>query len=171
MSSSFRQSGREGKEEATGAPAGRHAQGTIAPSDVREILSRHLLVDGYPLVLDLAKSHGSWLVDARDGTEYLDFYTFFASSPLGCNPAGLADDPEFISELGRVAANKPANSDVPTVEMARFTETFVRVLGDPALPHLFFVEGGALAVENALKVAFDWKSRQNEAAGRSRELG
>jgi L-lysine 6-transaminase len=45
------------------------------------------------------------------------------------------------------------------------------VLGDPALPHLFFVEGGALAVENALKAAFDWKSRTNEAAGRSRDLG
>jgi L-lysine 6-transaminase len=43
---------------------------------------------------------------------------------------------------------------------AEFVETFVRVLGDPALPHLFFVEGGALAVENALKVAFDWKSRR-----------
>ena len=37
------------------------------------------------------------------------------------------------------------------------------MLGDPALPHLFFVEGGALAVENALKIAFDWKSRHNEA--------
>ena len=49
--------------------------------------------------------------------------------------------------------------------MARFVETFARVLGDPALPHLFFVEGGALAVENALKVAFDWKSRKNEAHG------
>ena len=54
---------------------------------------------------------------------------------------------------------------------AEFVATFVRVLGDPALPHLFFVEGGALAVENALKVAFDWKSRHNEAAGRDRRLG
>ena len=54
---------------------------------------------------------------------------------------------------------------------AEFVATFVRVLGDPALPHLFFVEGGALAVENALKVAFDWKSRRNEAAGRDRRLG
>ena len=45
------------------------------------------------------------------------------------------------------------------------------MLGDPELPHLFFVEGGALAVENALKCAFDWKSRRNEAAGRSPELG
>ena len=143
----------------------------IAPAAVHDALSRHLLVDGYPLVLDLEKSHGSFLVDARDGSEYLDFYTFFASAPLGLNPPGLADDQEFLSLLGRVAANKPANSDVATVELARFTDTFFRVLGDEALPRLFFVEGGALAVENALKVAFDWKSRRNEEAGRSRELG
>ncbi|MBE7188331.1 L-lysine 6-transaminase, partial [Jatrophihabitans endophyticus] len=55
--------------------------------------------------------------------------------------------------------------------MARFVETFARVLGDPALPHLFFVDGGALAVENALKVAFDWKSRWNEAHGLDPALG
>ena len=55
--------------------------------------------------------------------------------------------------------------------MARFVEAFARVLGDPALPHLFFVEGGALAVENALKVAFDWKTRWNEAHGRDPALG
>ena len=67
--------------------------------------------------------------------------------------------------------NKPSNSDVYTVPMARFVETFARVLGDPALPHLFFVDGGALAVENALKVAFDWKSRHNEARGIDPALG
>jgi L-lysine 6-transaminase len=55
--------------------------------------------------------------------------------------------------------------------MARFVATFARVLGDPKLPHLFFVDGGALAVENALKVAFDWKSRHNEAHGIDPELG
>ncbi len=45
------------------------------------------------------------------------------------------------------------------------------MLGDPALPHLFFVEGGALAVENALKTAFDWKRRHNAAHGRPAGLG
>ncbi len=145
--------------------------GGISPHEVHDALSRHLLVDAFPLVLDLEKSHGAWLVDARDGTEFLDFYTFFASSPLGLNPPGLSDDGEYLGELAAVAANKPANSDIATVQLARFVDTFARVLGDPALPHLFFIEGGALAVENALKVAFDWKSRQNEAAGRSRELG
>lgn len=139
------------------------------PSAVHDTLSRHLLVDGYRLVLDLDRSAGSWLVDARNGRRYLDFYTCFASSPLGMNP--FADDPEFLETLGRVAANKPANSDLYTVELAEFVSTFHRVLGDPELPHLFFVEGGALAVENALKCAFDWKSRWNEAHGRHPGLG
>ena len=98
-------------------------------------------------------------------------YTFFASAPLGLNPAGLVDDPTFMADLAEIAANKPANPDMYSTAYAEFVATFVRVLGDPALPHLFFVEGGALAVENALKVAFDWKSRQNEAAGRDRRLG
>ncbi|MCT9930903.1 L-lysine 6-transaminase [Planotetraspora sp. A-T 1434] len=139
------------------------------PSAVHDGLARHLLVDGFRLVLDLDRSSGSWLVDVRDGRRYLDFYTFFGSSPLGMNP--FADDPEFMALLGRVAANKPANSDIYTVHLAEFVETFRRVLGDPELPHLFFVEGGALAVENALKCAFDWKSRWNEANGRHPGLG
>ncbi|MFC4060517.1 L-lysine 6-transaminase [Planomonospora corallina] len=137
--------------------------------DVHARLARHLLVDGYRLVLDLERSRGSRLVDARTGRSYLDFYSFFASAPLGVNPFG--DDEEFLARLGRVAANKPANPDLYTAHLADFAETFARVLGDPELPHLFFVEGGALAVENALKCAFDWKSRRNEAAGRSPELG
>ncbi|MGO9299123.1 MAG: L-lysine 6-transaminase [Acidimicrobiales bacterium] len=143
----------------------------IAPDEVHERLAEHMLVDGFPIVLDLAKSHGTRLVDARDSTEYLDFYTFFGSAPLGMNPPGLFDDPTTRSELVEAAANKPANAEVPTVQLAEFVATFTRVLGDPALPHLFLIEGGALAVENALKCAFDWKSRRNEAAGRSPELG
>jgi L-lysine 6-transaminase len=87
------------------------------------------------------------------------------------NPAGIVLAPEFLALLAEVAANKPANSDAYTTHYAEFVQTFARVLGDPALPHLFFIEGGALAVENALKTAFDWKSRRNEAAGRSPELG
>ncbi|HEY5846939.1 MAG TPA: L-lysine 6-transaminase [Microlunatus sp.] len=146
-------------------------QAHIGPAEVHEVLSRHILTDGMKLVLDLRRSSGCRLVDARDGTRYLDMYTFFASSPLGVNPPGLVDDPAFLAELTEVAVNKPANPDVYSTAYAEFVSTFVRVLGDPALPHLFFVEGGALAVENACKVAFDWKSRHNEAAGRDPGLG
>jgi L-lysine 6-transaminase len=145
---------------------------TAAVTDrVHETLSRSMLVDGFDLVLDLTRSAGSYLVDARDGRRYLDMFTFVASSALGMNHPALADDNDFRMELLQAALNKPSNPDVPSAAMAGFVETFVRVLGDPALPHLFFVEGGALAVENALKVAFDWKSRHNEARGIDPALG
>jgi L-lysine 6-transaminase len=143
----------------------------IRPAAVHDVLRRSLLVDGFDLVLDLQASRGSRLVDARDGTTYLDLFTFFASSALGMNHPALVDDPLFREELLTAAMNKPSNSDVYSEPMARFVATFARVLGDPGLPHLFFVEGGALAVENALKVAFDWKSRWNQAHGRDPGLG
>jgi L-lysine 6-transaminase len=138
---------------------------SVTPADVHALLGQHLLVDGFDLVLDLARSQGSTLVDARNGDAYLDLFTFFASSALGMNHPAIVDDPGFTADLLEAARNKPSNSDVYTVAMAQFVAAFARVLGDPALPHLFFVEGGALAVENALKVAFDWKSRWNEAHG------
>ena len=144
---------------------------SLAPSDVHGLLGQHLLVDGFDLVLDLATSKGSTLVDARNGDAYLDLFTFFASSALGMNHEAVVDDAAFTADLLEAARNKPSNSDVYTVAMARFVATFARVLGDPGLPYLFFVEGGALAVENALKVAFDWKSRWNEAHGIDPALG
>jgi L-lysine 6-transaminase len=143
----------------------------VTPADVHNVLARHLLTDGFKLVLDTQASQGSTIVDARDGQRYLDMYTFFASAPLGCNHPGIVDDPDFMALLADVSANKPANSDIYSTHLAEFVETFSRVLGDPRLPHMFFVEGGAMAVENALKVAFDWKSRHNEAHGRSPDLG
>jgi L-lysine 6-transaminase len=138
----------------------------VTPENVHGTLGRHLLVDGFDLVLDTRESRGSWIVDARDGARWLDMFSFFASAPLGMNHPALTEDPAFLCELTEVAVNKPSNSDIYTVQMAAFVDTFSRVLGDPALPHLFLVEGGALAVENALKTAFDWKRRHNAMHGR-----
>jgi L-lysine 6-transaminase len=143
----------------------------VHPEKVHDVLGEHLLVDGFDMVLDTADSRGEWLVDARDGTRYLDMFTFFASSPLGMNHPALAEDRAFNAELLEVARNKPSNSDVYTTHLAAFVETFARVLGDDRLPYLFFIEGGALAVENALKAAFDWKQRHNAAHGRDGALG
>jgi L-lysine 6-transaminase len=143
----------------------------VLPNAVHGILRRHLLIDGYEFVLDTARSHGSWIVDARDGTGYLDLFSFYASAPLGINHPALAGDESYRATLTEVAVNKPSNSDVYTTHLAEFVETFVRVLGDPDLAHLFFVEGGALAVENALKVAFDWKQQHNALHGRPGHLG
>ena len=118
------------------------------PDQVHQVLSRSILFDGYDLVLDLTRSAGSYLVDARTGRRYLDMFTFVASSALGMNHPALADDEEFRAELVEAALNKPSNPDVSSVPMARFVETFTRVLGDRSLPHLFFVEGGAANEED-----------------------
>jgi len=134
-------------------------------TEVIDSLARHMLVDGMHLVMDLEKSKGSWIVDARYGKPYLDFYSFFASAPLGHNHPRLTER-EFRNRLGALAAHKPANSDIYTLELAQWTETFAQRTELPYLPHLFWIDGGALAVENALKTAFDWKVRKNLARGR-----
>jgi L-lysine 6-transaminase len=75
------------------------------------------------------------------------------------------------SELGRIAAQKPSNSDLYSVEMAEFVSSFSRVARPDYMKYMFFIEGGALAVENALKAAFDWKVRKNFAKGLSEVKG
>lgn len=143
----------------------------VQPSEVHSVLSRHMLADGYEIVMDLRKSKGSWLFDARRGRNMLDFFTNFASCPIGYNHPRL-DNPEFRDRLADAAINKPANSDIYTTYMAEFVETFSRLAVPPSHnKHLFFVEGGALAIENALKAAMDWKVRKNFAKGYREEKG
>lgn len=146
-------------------------QTLIKPKNVRDVLNKHILADGYDMVLDLDKSKGAYLHDSVSGNDYLDFFTFFASNPLGMNHDRLAADPDFIQTLGKAAINKPSNSDVYTEEMAHFVETFSRVGIPDYMPYAFFVSGGALAVENALKVAFDWKVQKNFEKGYRQEKG
>ena len=141
----------------------------IAPGDVHSLLSRHMLADGLPMVLDLEKSHGAHLHDALRERDFLDLFTCFSTCPLGYNHPGL-DDPDFREELLPAALNKPSNSDLYTSQMAEFVEAFARTVPAEFSERMFFIEGGALAVENALKTAFDWKVRKNLEAGRG-ELG
>lgn len=145
---------------------------SIAPEDVREILSRHVLTKGMmPIVLDMEKSSGVDLFDMSTGKHFLDFFGFYASSAIGMNHPALTEDEAFLKRLHEAAANKITNSDIATVHSARFVSTFERVAIPDYLPYAFFISGGALAVENALKTAFDWKVRKNFRKGHRRELG
>ena len=144
--------------------------GQISADKVTKILARHILVDGYDIIVDLEKSHGNYIYDAKTKREYLDFFTFFATLPIGLNHPKMLT-PEFKEKIMRSSINKPSNSDFYTIEMAEFVETLSRVVIPESLPHLFFISGGALAVENALKTAFDWKVRLNFQKGFKKELG
>ena len=138
----------------------------VSPASVHDVLGRYILVDGLDIVLDMEKSHGPWIHDARSGRDFIDFFSFFASLPVGLNHPKMRTQ-ENIEALGRIALHKPTNSDVYTQVMAEYVETFGRVALPEPFKHLFFISGGGLAVENALKAAFDWKARKNLARGAS----
>lgn len=134
----------------------------ILPEQVPQIIGSHInATEMMPLVLDMRKSQGVRLVDNLSGKSYLDFFGFFASSMLGMNHPKLISDRDAFDRLTDAAVNKIANSDIQTTHMAGFLDTFHRVAQSDALPYAFFISGGALAVENALKAAFDWKVRKN----------
>lgn len=142
----------------------------LSPADVHLILKKYMLADGMDLVMDLKKSQGSRIFNARDNSWYLDFFGCFATIALGYNHPGLCS-PEAVETLGRSAIQKPSNSDVYSLEMASFVDTMGRVAVPSFMKYVFFISGGALAVENALKAAFDWKVRKNFAKGIREEKG
>lgn len=141
----------------------------LSPAEALQTIKSRVLADGYQFIIDPTRSRGARIYDATSDRHYLDFYGFFAAQPVGYNhPRLLA--PDFQQRLLAAATTKVANPDMYTGWFADFVKTFDQVAGLPRFEHFFFIDGGALAVENALKTAFDWKVRRNLAAGRG-EIG
>ena len=135
---------------------------SIKANNVKKSLSRNILADGFDPILDLEKSHDSWIVDKRDGTEFLDMFSMYASGCIGYNHPKILENKDL---LANVSLFKPTLSDIYTTEYADFLDVFNDVAIPDYLKNTFFIEGGGLAVENALKVAFDWKVRKNLSKG------
>jgi len=144
---------------------------TIPADQVNESLNKHILADGFDLTYDMEKSHGAYIYDSKYDRRLLDFFTCFASVPLGYNHPKMINDENFKKNLLLAAIANPSNSDVYTQQYAQFVETFSQVGIPDYLPHAFFIAGGALAVENAIKVAMDWKVQKNFAKGYKEEKG
>ncbi|MET4081911.1 L-lysine 6-transaminase [Pedobacter sp. UYP30] len=143
----------------------------ITPDRVRETLSKHVLADGFDMTYDIEKSEGSFLYDSKYNRSLLDFFSCFASVPLGYNHPKMMQDEAFKKNLLEAAMANPSNSDVYTQQYAQFVETFGNTGIPNYLPHAFFIAGGGLAVENALKAAMDWKVQKNFARGIKEEKG
>ncbi|MDY0906689.1 L-lysine 6-transaminase [Pedobacter sp. CFBP9032] len=144
---------------------------TIPADQVKESLSKHILADGFDLTYDMEKSHGAYIYDAKYKRTLLDFFTCFASVPLGYNHPKMVNDENFKKNLLLAAMANPSNSDVYTQQYAQFLDTFSKIGIPDYLPHAFFIAGGGLAVENAIKVAMDWKVQKNFAKGYTEEKG
>ena len=83
-------------------------------NDVHKVIGKHMLADGMSPVIDLEKSHGSWLVDGSNGDEYLDLFSMFASLSVGYNhPYVLKNKDRLLAS----AINKPTNSDIYSLAM------------------------------------------------------
>ncbi|MBI4546660.1 MAG: L-lysine 6-transaminase [Ignavibacteriae bacterium] len=142
----------------------------IHPADVHAVIGKYMLLEALDFVIDLERSQGAYIYDAKTNRRFLDFFTCVASMPIGFNHPKM-HTPEFLEKLSAAAVHKPTNSDALTAEFAEFVETFARLAKPTNFPYLFFIDGGALAVENALKAAFDWKIRKNFAKGYIEERG
>jgi L-lysine 6-transaminase len=143
----------------------------VTPQNVQSTLSKHILADGFDLTFDMEKSQGVHIYDAKNNRTLLDFFTCFASVPLGYNHQKMLNDEVFKKNLLLAALTNPSNSDIYTEQYAQFVETFSRIGIPDYLPHAFFISGGTLAIENALKVAMDWKVQKNFAKGYTSEKG
>jgi len=138
----------------------------IKANDVKGILSKNILADGFTPIMDLEESKGSYIVDQLNGEKHLDMFSMFASASIGYNHPKIVENTDL---LGKVAKIKPTLSDLYNVYYAEFLDTFNRIAIPDYLPHTFFIEGGSLAVENALKIAFDWKVRKNLESGKGKK--
>jgi L-lysine 6-transaminase len=144
---------------------------SVAPENVIKSLKKHVIADGYDLTFDMEKSEGVYIYDSKNKRTLLDFFSCFASVPLGYNHPKMLNDEAFKKSLMLAALTNPSNSDIYTTEYAQFVETFERVGIPDYLPHAFFVSGGGVAIENALKAAMDWKVQKNFAKGYTTEKG
>jgi L-lysine 6-transaminase len=145
----------------------------LATSDIHGTIGRHVLQTGLPLVLDLGKSRGTLARDSLSGNDYLDFAGFYGSNALGFNHPKL-NEPATRERLLDAALIKVGNPEFYTSQYADFVGTLERTAAPATHPHYFFIDGGALAVENAMKAAMDWKVRKNLARGvgaEGREIG
>ena len=145
-------------------------QEMLDADEIKKMISSHMLADGMPLILDLKRSKGMRMYDLETKKEFLDFFGFFASNAVGMNHPDMFDK-NFLEDLKWAAITKVTNSDIYTPEMATFVDTFAKETGPEYMKHYFFIDGGALAVENALKTAFDWKVRKNMNEGVKGEKG
>ncbi len=108
----------------------------------------------YNLKIDWKRSQGSYLYDKNSREKYLDFFTQYSTIPLGYNHPIF--DEEFYDEIKRVANLKVANCEVISDEQLAFKKLF-RSFAGKDYKYFYYCNGGGVAVENAIKVALDFR--------------
>lgn len=139
--------------------------------EILSVLKKYILEDGFKFTIDLEKCHDCYIYDSLNKREILDLFSFFATNALGHNHPKMTSDAALKKDIMIAALENPTNSDFYTKQYADFLKTFGRLAMPKPFKHAFFISGGALAVENALKVAMDWKVKKNFKNGYKKEKG
>ena len=106
-------------------------------------------------MLNVKKSLGSYI--SMGNKMLLDFHGGYGSNALGWNHPKLLERMKTVISMEDII-NKPALSDFKPQEYFNFELKFRnRMMKKGSYYNLFFIDGGASAVENGLKVAMDWK--------------
>ena len=100
----------------------------------------------YPLVIKDGK--GCYIEDI-DGEQYLDFTSNISSSPLGY---GHPEIKELIKRYGDIGVHKISGQDFYCEEHIRLAEKLLSITMSNS--KVFFINSGAEAVENAIKLAY-----------------
>jgi 4-aminobutyrate aminotransferase len=123
-------------------PPGPRARGVI------EVMNRNCYNSTFTYPLVISGGQGCVITDV-DGNSFLDFSSNIGTCPLGySHPAIL----EVVSEYSHNGAHKIAGQDFYCKEHADLSEKVRTIL--PAGFKTFFVNSGAEAVENAIKLAY-----------------
>jgi L-lysine 6-transaminase len=136
----------------------------VRANKLYEAAQSHILRDGIDFVLDPVRSQGATLINALNGKDYINFHGGYRSNALGENHPGFTA--QDVEKIARATINKQAHADIYTADQLQAIETISRLYMRPAgFEKAFFIDGGALAVENALKVALRNHALNLKSAG------
>ena len=143
--------------------------GAVGTAMIQE-LSRYVIADVQPVVVDLARSEGMWLMTV-DGQKVFDWAGYYASKLLGHNHPGLSE-PDYVRRLTLAANNKVANPDFLTVECLEYYRILHRLaprcMRNPKL-EVYAVNSGAEAIENMMKYFINLHHQRSDGQVRQGE--
>ena len=131
-------------------------QSVFMQKKLKSLAESGYLVDSYNAIWSLEKSKGAKIWNETENRAYLNFHGGYGSDPLGHN------HPEIEELMGKESPalfnNKIACADFYTDYLVDYVETFQRVMIPEwaKVAPLFFIDGGAAANDNAIKIAQDY---------------
>ncbi len=130
-------------------------------------LSRYVIAEPYPFVVDLEASRGMYLATV-DGDRIMDWCGLYGSKLIGYNHPRLYE-PDYTRQLVIAANNKMANPDFLTPQCLDYYRLLHRLAPKCMAGNVevYAVNSGAEAVENMMKYLINLHHKKQQAKGHS----